>query len=78
MGELLQDELKRLIKTWKKEAEVCLGHTDAKGMAITFEKCAEDLEVLLLWHSKNKCIFCDPDFKPDTGADLITIAKEDR
>ncbi len=36
------------------------------------------MPVIKAWnnrHNKNECIFCDPDFKPDTGEDLIVIAE---
>ncbi len=48
----MKDELKRLIKHWKKEAECHLLYEDTGDLATTliYEKCAEDLEKTLLWH----------------------------
>ena len=48
----IKDELKRLIKHWKKEAECHLLYDDTGDIATTliYEKCAEDLEKTLLWY----------------------------
>ena len=46
----IKNDLKELIKRWKKEAEILQPHSDAKDIMIAYEKCAEDLEKTLLWY----------------------------
>ena len=48
----MRDELKGLIRRWKKEADNLRMYEDSGDFSATLwlEKCAEDLEKTLLWY----------------------------